>query len=122
MTGTYRKGWAAGGVISTAPGMQMFIEALFTGALFDDPATLDAMLESVPASGAPLLNYGIGVGEIALGLWGHGGHTLGFTSDAAYIPASGISVVTWANAANSLDALGTGYIVQALEKAGLIAR
>ncbi|MCO6444290.1 MAG: serine hydrolase [Anaerolineae bacterium] len=116
------QGWAAGGVISTAPGMQMFIEALFTGALFDDPATLDAMLESVPASGAPFLNYGIGVGEIAPGLWGHGGHTLGFTSDAAYIPASGISVVTWANAANSLDALGTGYIVQALEKAGLIAR
>lgn len=111
------QGWAAGGVISTVPEMQVFVEALF-----DDPATLDAMIEAVPADGAAFLRYGIGVGELAPEVWGHSGQALGFASDIAYIPAAGISVVTWANAANALEAVGTGYIVQALTNAGLIGR
>lgn len=99
------QGWAAGGVISTAPDMALFIEALARGDLFEKPETLNAMLEGVPADLAHPI-YGIGLAHKPADTIGHGGQTLGFESDTGYAPESGTTFVMWTNSASSFAALG----------------
>lgn len=107
------QGWAAGGVISTATDMALFLEGLGTGALFTEPDTLPSMLEGVPTA-FPMLTYGVGLARKPGDTIGHGGQTLGFESDAAYAPESGTTYVIWTNAANSVAVFGVPVIVGAL--------
>lgn len=73
-------GWAAGGMVSTAPDLIAFARGLFSGALLDDPESLVAMTTPAPNS-----SYGLGImveGEY----WGHAGGIAGFRSLLQYAP------------------------------------
>lgn len=111
--------WAAGGVISTARDMDLFIRGLLAGDLFGDPATLAAMKAGVPTGGS-FQSYGIGIGEKIGGFWGHGGQTLGFESDVGLYGDQDISLVVWTNSARNLAGLGATLIYGALGEAGAL--
>lgn len=99
------QGWAAGGIISTAADMAKFAQALMTGALFDDPATLNVMTDFIEVSENEAVGtvggtgYGTGLIEFAPGLWGHRGQTVGFTSIIAMDPAKEFVFVALTNSA-----------------------
>lgn len=113
--------WAAGGVISTAQDMDLFIRGLMAGRLFNDPATLSAMLEGVPTDGG-FMTYGIGIGEKPGGFWGHGGQTLGYESDIGLFRDQDISLVNWTNSARNLAALGSSLVFGALAESGALEK
>jgi D-alanyl-D-alanine carboxypeptidase len=105
----YSQAGAAGNGVSTVDDMATFVEAYYSGELFDDPQTLDAVLE--PAApwyvgwidGFQYLHAGFD----KHGFKGHGGGTPGFVSDAAYSPELDITTVAWIN---SKDGMGEGVI------------
>jgi D-alanyl-D-alanine carboxypeptidase len=108
--------WAAGAVISTAPDLAKFLEMLMSGGFFDDPETLTAMKTGVPVE-FPMVRYGIGLAEKPDDAFGHGGQTMGFESDSAYVPSSRTALVYWTNSANSVAAVGAPVIFGAIAKA-----
>lgn len=114
------QGWAAGAVVSTSADMHRFIGALSAGELFRSPETLGLMQEVVPTTLQTMPRYGIGLGEKSDGLWGHGGQTLGFESDVAYIDGRGISLVGWGTSANNAMGIGAALVVQALQQSGAL--
>jgi D-alanyl-D-alanine carboxypeptidase len=105
----YSQAGAAGNGVSTVDDMATFVKAYYSGELFDDPQTLDAVLE--PAApwyvqwidGFQYLHAGFD----KHGFKGHGGGTPGFVSDAAYSPELDITTVAWIN---SKDGMGEGVI------------
>ena len=97
------QGWSAGAVVSTPDEFAVFLEALFTGQLFEDPATLDLVKQHTDAG-----NNALGEGTFYAhgmlnnkGVLGHGGQTLGFQSDGGYIVDKDVTIVIWANTAES---------------------
>jgi len=73
-------GWAAGGLVSTAPDLVSFARGLFGGALFEDPNSLTAMT-------TPALNSGYGMGiSLQETFMGHAGYIAGFRSVLNYAP------------------------------------
>lgn len=114
------QGWAAGAVISTVDDMSVFIAALLEGQLFDDRTTLDIMQDTVPTGRSLMPQYGIGLIEISPGLWGHGGQTLGFVSDTAYIPQENVSIVAWTNSARSIAGHAGLEVSTSLKLSGII--
>jgi D-alanyl-D-alanine carboxypeptidase len=105
--------WAAGGVISTARDMDLFIRGVLAGDLFNDPTTLLSMMDGVATDGG-FQTYGIGIGEKIGGFWGHGGQTLGFESDIGLFRDQGISLIVWTNSARNLAGLGATLVFGAL--------
>jgi D-alanyl-D-alanine carboxypeptidase len=97
------QGWSAGAVVADAEAMATFLKALFSGDLFQDPATVDLMLEPA-APGFEGFNddfyYGHGM-FYKLGLLGHGGQALGYQSDVAYLPDKDVTIVIWGNSAEN---------------------
>jgi D-alanyl-D-alanine carboxypeptidase len=94
------QGWSAGAVISDAEEMAVFLKALFSGALFQDPTTLDLML--APALPGNLFSTYYGHGMVYKnGLLGHGGQALGFQSDVGYLPDDDVTIVIWSNSAEN---------------------
>lgn len=88
---TSRAAGAAGGVVSTADDLTVFARALFGGELFDDPATLDAMLNPGPSG-----QYGLGVildGDVV----GHNGGLIGYNTRLGYHRQRDIVVVVFNN-------------------------
>ncbi len=83
-------GWAAGGMVSTAPDLITFARGLFDGALLDDPKSLAAM---VPAPGEP---YGLGIASQGESI-GHAGYIAGFRSTLTYAPELDAVVVVLYN-------------------------
>jgi D-alanyl-D-alanine carboxypeptidase len=73
-------GWAAGGLVSTAPDLIAFARGLFGGALFNDPESLVAM--TTPALGS---SYGLGI-TLQEEYMGHAGYIAGFRSVLNYAP------------------------------------
>jgi D-alanyl-D-alanine carboxypeptidase len=112
------QGAAAGGVISTADDMHLFIEALVGGELFESSDTLALMQQSVPSD--PGVEYGIGLKRIGEGHWGHDGQTLGYISIVNALDANDISVVAWATTSLNPLAYGATEITDALRQAGVI--
>jgi D-alanyl-D-alanine carboxypeptidase len=97
------QGWSAGAVVSTPTEFAAFLKALFTGELFTQPETLELMQQH-SAAGVDVLGPGTIYGHGMLnnqGVLGHGGQTLGFQSDGGYIPDQDLTIVLWANAAES---------------------
>jgi D-alanyl-D-alanine carboxypeptidase len=98
---------AAGAVVSTAPDLAMFGEALFGGRLLR-PGTLHQMVTEGPHR-VRTAGYGLGVEvlrpDYRLTLWGHGGSTLGFRSVLLFVPGRDLVVVVLANdfQANPVD-------------------
>ncbi len=114
------QGWAAGGVISTANDMHVFMSTLLSGGLFHNSETLAIMQDGLPTGIPSLSFYGIGLAEKEPGLWGHGGQTPGYASDVAGFQDSGISVVAWATSSENVMELGAASAAEALQKTGVI--
>jgi D-alanyl-D-alanine carboxypeptidase len=94
---------AAGAVVSTAPDLATFGEALFGGRLLR-PATLRQMVTESPHR-MRTAGYGLGVEvlrpDYRMVLWGHGGFTLGSRSVLWYVPGHDLVVVVLANDARA---------------------
>ncbi len=99
------QGWSAGAIISTAADMAKFARGLMTGALFQDPATLDVMTDFIDVADNEAVGsvggtgYGNGLIEFAPGLWGHRGQTIGFTSIVAMDPQNDFILIALTNSA-----------------------
>jgi D-alanyl-D-alanine carboxypeptidase len=112
----YSQAGAAGDAVSTAEDLATCVEAYYSGELFDDPQTLDAVL--VPAAPgysdfSDDFTYLHG-GFYKHGFLGHGGGTPGFTSDAGYDPDLDTTIVVWANASESHAGEGVIHVGHAL--------
>jgi D-alanyl-D-alanine carboxypeptidase len=99
---------AAGGVVSTAGDLAVWIRALVTGRVLDaawQRRWLGALKPEDP--GAPDgQRYGFGISELRWGpnaIYFHGGETPGYNSKIAYDPANRVTLVVWTNLAVSLD-------------------
>jgi D-alanyl-D-alanine carboxypeptidase len=95
--------WGGGGIVSTPAELSTFFQALLTGQLFQQPATLQAMLAQADKGlGGTDYDYGYGIMKrIIHGLtfYGHGG---AYDCDAFYCPDQQISVVTVMNQVETL--------------------
>ena len=104
--------WSAGNVVSTPQDMAVFLRALYTGALFQDPATLEAYTTRA----APDYQYEtdeyyyLHGGYYKGGFLGHGGQTLGTESDVGYYPENDLVVVTWSNTAYAYTGAGIFHV------------
>ena len=102
-------GWAAGGLVSTAPDLVTFARGLFGGALFDDAESLAAMMTPAPGS-----SYGLGL-MIKTVYVGHAGGIAGFQTLLHYAPAFDTVVVTLYNSDSAdPDQLQAGIMNPAL--------
>jgi D-alanyl-D-alanine carboxypeptidase len=90
---------AAGAIVSTAPDLAVFGDALFRGRLLA-PATLRQMVTGGPHHPRNS-NYGLGVEitrpDYRTTVWGHGGFTPGFRSALWYVPQNDLVIVVLAN-------------------------
>jgi D-alanyl-D-alanine carboxypeptidase len=93
----------AGAIISTAPDMLAFGDALFKGRLVREPA-LRAMVAEGPYH-PRFSNYGLGVEilhpDYRTTIWGHGGFLPGFKSALWYVPSRDTVIVVLANDARA---------------------
>ena len=99
---------AAGGhaLVTTAPDLTMFLDAVLAGELFQNPETLEKMLtfEEADPYGMPVIpgieweyyGYGLGLEKWVLPggveLIGHAGTTAGFSATVYYLPAQDITI------------------------------
>lgn len=113
---SYTQAYSAGNIVSTAEDMAVFLRALYSGALYQNPETLDAMLtRAAPGYSQESDNfYYMHGGYYKHGFLGHGGQTLGFVSDIGYNPAYDAVIVTWANSAEAPTAYGLYHVGQRL--------
>ncbi len=112
----FSQAWSAGNAISTAEDMAVFLRALYTGALYQDPATLDAMLtRAAPGYDRESDEFYYMHGSYyKSGFLGHGGQTLGTESDMGYNPKLNMVIVTWANSSEAFTGRGIFHIGHAL--------
>jgi len=91
--------WAHGQMVSSSEDLWTFLNALLIGDLFDEQATLNAMLAFIPISnfsyGLGILNFGEEIG------FGHTGGTLGFFSYAMINPTTGTALILIYNTYNT---------------------
>ncbi|MCK6581363.1 MAG: serine hydrolase [Anaerolineae bacterium] len=112
----FTQAWSAGNAVSTPEDMAIFLRAYYTGALYQNPETLEAMMTRA-APGNTLESedfYYLHGGYYKGGFLGHGGQTLGTESDVGYHPATDTVVVTWANSSESGTGRGIYHIGHAL--------
>lgn len=114
------QGWAAGAVISNTHDMHTFIEALVEGRMFQRSETLSEMMTTTSTTHPALLGYGLGLANKGPNLWGHGGQTLGFESEAAAFTDTGMSIVSWATSSSNALGFGAILISEALRKSGVL--
>lgn len=97
------------GIVTTAPELRIFFEALFDGTLVSE-ASLAKMTSSdpdAPNEGRGLEIFDVGAGAKA---YGHGGGGTGYTSLAAYEPVSGAVTIFFAsNDTFELESLFAAY-------------
>jgi D-alanyl-D-alanine carboxypeptidase len=103
---------AAGGVISTADDLAVWMRALVGGELLD-PEFQQQWLESLEAEdpAAPAgQKYGYGITEVAFGpnrLYFHGGEMPGYNSFMGHDPVNDVTLVVWSSLTLSLDSQHT---------------
>lgn len=102
---------AAGGdaLITTTSDLARFLDALFAGELFDEPATLQLMLELTPAPvpEEAQTHYGLGIVRDELNgveMFGHLGGTAGFQGFMFYQPSTGVTLTGYMNTRGDLGA------------------
>jgi D-alanyl-D-alanine carboxypeptidase len=100
--------FAAGGVISTADDLAIWVRALAGGKLFDanhQRQWLDSLEPQDPSK--PLgQKYGYGISQITFGpnsVYFHGGEMPGYNSFMGYDPVNDVTLVIWTNLTLSLD-------------------
>jgi D-alanyl-D-alanine carboxypeptidase len=92
----------AGSLVADVDDLRVWAEALGSGKLLD-PATQAERLQGHPlAKGPEYDQYALGIGELD-GWWGHTGEGFGFTATAMYDPATGATIVVYANLAQLPD-------------------
>jgi D-alanyl-D-alanine carboxypeptidase len=103
--------FAAGGVISTADDLAVWMHALVGGKLFDakyQRQWLDSLAPQDPSK--PLgQKYGYGISQITFGpnsMYFHGGEP-GYNSFMGYDPVNDVTLVIWTNLTLSLDGKAT---------------
>jgi len=108
--------WSAGAVVSNAEELAVFLKALFTGELFQEPATLDLMLEPVlPDQSQIAEGYHYGRGMLHKGdLLSHGGQAFGYQSDVSYLPDEDVTIVIWSNSSENAVGQAAFNIAQTL--------
>ena len=76
------QGWAAGGIISTASDLRLFLRALAHGMVFARPEPLPVMADFFETEAIRIhngsLGYARGFVEYGKNVWGHGSQTLGY--------------------------------------------
>jgi D-alanyl-D-alanine carboxypeptidase len=112
----FTQAWSAGNAVSTPEDMAIFLRAYYTGALYQNPETLEAMMTRAAPGNALESDdfYYMHGGYYKAGFLGHGGQTLGTESDVGYHPATDTVVVTWANSSESFTGRGIFHIGHAL--------
>ena len=114
---------AAGGhaLVTTPEDLDRLLDAILTGALFDDAETLEAMLDFQPADDPTLDGYGLGMSHSTFdgtGVIGHTGGTAGYQSFCYYVPDLGYYVSGFINTDLGLGFLDVGTAVfDAIESA-----
>ena len=99
---------AAGGVISTANDLAVWIRALVGGGVLNPEYQrrwLDAVRPEDPSK-PDGQQYGYGISQLRWGpnaLYFHGGETPGYNSKIAYDPANQMTLIVWTTMALSLD-------------------
>jgi D-alanyl-D-alanine carboxypeptidase len=100
--------YAAGGAISTADDLAIWMRALVGGKLFDanyHRQWLDSLEPQDPTK--PLgQKYGYGISQITFGpnsMYFHGGEMPGYNSFMGYDPVNDVTLVIWTNLTLSLD-------------------
>ncbi len=104
--------WSAGGLVSTAPDLGVFMRALSSGELFMADTTLDEMLQFSSAG-----RYGLGVEKVGDHALGYNGVIFGFTSLLAYVPETDTVVVVLVNS----DEATIGGNINQIKKAAVEA-
>jgi D-alanyl-D-alanine carboxypeptidase len=87
------------GVVSNAPDLVRFFQALTTTDKLLYPWSLEQMLDTVPIGMGD--GYGLGITHIETRwgeAWGHTGRALGFQAALLYLPVHDMTVVVWMNA------------------------
>ncbi len=106
--------YGGGGLASTVGDLAVFFRAVFTGAVFDDPSTVDTMLTTleVRRAGPDYFGSELKVGEYRMGVTvtQMGGHTVFrhggfFGTTAAYVPDLDLAIGATVNRTESGDAL-----------------
>jgi D-alanyl-D-alanine carboxypeptidase len=99
---------AAGGVISTADDLAVWIKALVAGRVLD-PVYQRRWFDS-PKPEDPNKpegqKYGYGISQFSWGpntIYFHGGETAGYNSKISYDPANDMTLIVWTNLPVSLD-------------------
>jgi D-alanyl-D-alanine carboxypeptidase len=103
---------AAGGVISTADDLAMWMRALVGGKVFDadyQRQWLDSLEPEDPDK--PLgQKYGYGISQLSFGpnsVYFHGGEMPGYNSFMGYDPVNDVTLIVWTSLTVSLDGLPT---------------
>jgi D-alanyl-D-alanine carboxypeptidase len=104
--------FAAGGAISTADDLAIWMRALVGGKLFDadyQRQWLDSLEPQDPSK--PLgQKYGYGISQIIFGpnsVYFHGGEMPGYNSFMGYDPVNDVTLIVWTSLTVSLDGLPT---------------
>ncbi len=99
---------AAGGAISTADDLAVWIEALVGGRVLNaeyQRRWLDSLKPEDPSKPEGQ-KYGYGISQLSWGpnsIYFHGGETPGYNSKISYDPANRMTLIVWTNLAVSLD-------------------
>ena len=93
------QGWAGGGSVSTAEDMAKYAAAIASGALFQDPTSLEQLLAFGDGAVGLFEGYGLGIGRWSEDpmVWGHEGQTPGFQTMWAVYPDQEARVVFLTN-------------------------
>jgi D-alanyl-D-alanine carboxypeptidase len=108
--------YAAGGAISTADDLAIWIRALVGGKLFDanyQRQWLDSLEPQDPSK--PLgQKYGYGISQITFGpnsVYLHGGEMPGYNSFMGYDPVNDVTLIIWTSLTISLDGQPTANTI-----------
>ncbi len=107
--------WTAGGMVSSAPSVAHFADALLRGDLIS-PDSRRQLLDFVPAAEG-FVGYGLGVGKGQAGVddvWFHPGGGPGFVTSVAHVPAKKITVAVLSSGDADLRLLSTLLVDEAL--------
>lgn len=99
---------AAGGVVSTADDLAVWIRALVEGRVFDATYQHEWLDSIRPEDAAKPKGpqYGYGIARLQWGpnaMYFHGGETPGYNSFMGYDPANRVTLIVWTNLTVSLD-------------------
>jgi D-alanyl-D-alanine carboxypeptidase len=108
--------WTAGGMISTASDLVVFLDGLFSGAVITE-ASLEEMLDTSSGGGS----YALGIYRAGR-RWGHDGGIAGYLSAVFHDPTTGVTVAVLTNRfgpdAPQADALAPELLAAANRFAG----